>query len=136
MHQVDLGAHLERALGLAQQVAQPVERLLAQVVGESAHAALHQHAARHDVPRAVAADVADRGVALHALVFQALDHRVQPLDEERLRREHVAAPAHHPAVTAWSRERDVEGVRAGPQQARPSRHRARLHEAHDVQPDH
>src|SRR5438874_9777309 len=29
VHQVDLGAHLERALRLAQQVAQPVERLLA-----------------------------------------------------------------------------------------------------------
>ena len=135
MHEVDVALYLELALGLVQQVVEAVEGLLAQRIVERAQAALDEHAARHDVPRAVARDVADRGVALDALVLETLDDAVQPLDEERLRGQHVAAATHHPAVAARSGEPDVECVGARPHQARPRDDGPRLHEADHVQPD-
>ena len=100
MHEVDVALDLELALRLLEKVVQAVERQLTQVAVERAQAALDQHSSRHDVPGAVAADVADGAVTLHAVLLQTLDHGVQPLDKERLRGEHVSAAAHHSAVAA------------------------------------
>ena len=69
-------------------------------------------------------------------VLQAVDDGVQPLDQERLRREHVAGAAHHPAVTARTFDADVESVRPRPQQPGLGDYGSRLDEAGDVQPDH
>ena len=136
MHQVEGRGHLELALGFTQQIVQPVQRLLAKLGVECTQAALHEHAPRHDVPRAVAADVADGCVALHAFLLESFDHHVQPLHEESLRGKHVAAPAHHPAVSPGTRELDIKGVGPRPEQPRLCDHRAGLDEAGDVQSDH
>ena len=63
-------------------------------------------------------------MALHALELQALDHRVQPLQEEGLGGDHVAGPLDDAAVTAGPCELDVVGVRTRPLQARPRQHEA------------
>ena len=81
--ELERGLDLELGVGLRQQVAKAAERLLAQRGVERAEAAFDRDASRHDVPGAVAADVPDGGVALHSVLLEALDDRVQPLDDER-----------------------------------------------------
>jgi hypothetical protein len=102
MYQVELGIHAELAVSLAQQVVEAVQRLSTQRIVEGAEAAFDQDSAWHDVPCTVAPDVADCGVALHAVLLEALDDRVQPLDEKSLSGENVSAPAHHAAMSARS----------------------------------
>src|SRR5207253_5929593 len=125
----------ELGLGLVQQVVEAIQRLLAERGVERAQAALDQDAARDYVPRAIAADIADSRMALHALVLESFDDRVQSLYEESLGGQHVAAAAHRSAVTAGSGELHVERVGAGPQKPGPRHDRSRLHEADDVQSD-
>src|ERR1700686_4809921 len=77
-----------------------------------------------------------RSGALRAVLPEPLDDRVKALDEERLRREHISAAAHHAAVSARSREADLERIGSRPHQARPRDDRPRLEEARDMEPDH
>src|ERR1019366_74772 len=135
VHELERGFHLELRVHVAQQVAQAAEGLLTKGVREGAEAALDHDASRHDVPGAVAAYAPDRRVALHAFVLKTFDHGVKSLDQEGLRREHVAATAHHAAVTAGTRKCDLVRVRPGPHEPRPGDHGARLGEARDVEPD-
>ena len=55
--------------------------------------------------------------------------------DERLRREHVAAAAHHAAMAARPGKRDLERIGARPHETRPRDHGSRFREARDVEPD-
>src|SRR5258706_2994229 len=76
VHELEAGAHLELRVHRRQQVTQAQQRLVAQLGGERAQAALDRDPARHDVPCSVAEDVADSRVALHAFVLESFDHGV------------------------------------------------------------
>src|ERR1700682_701682 len=134
MHQVELRVDVELAVGLAQQVVQPIEGLLPQRRVERAQAAFDQDAARHDVTRPVASDIADGGVALHAICLESFDDCMQSLYEKRLRGEDVSAPSHHASMSAWPCEPDLECVGSGPHQAWLRDHGAGLEEAGYVKP--
>src|SRR6202521_4361281 len=73
--EIEAGAHVKLAVRLTKEVAQPAEGLLAKPSVERAQAALHQDAARHDVPRSVTPDIANCRVALPAVLLEALEAR-------------------------------------------------------------